>query len=141
MLLSPNSVAYPLLYLGCFAAGFCTTPASPSYMPNELQYQWTNSEAKAVIVHPALVPKVLKMFELLDIDATEARRRIIVANWGIPSADLGYKDYICVTDLLGKGALDEEEKFTGDRVNTPVLLCYSSGTTGKPKGVKVCLHQ
>jgi len=39
-------------------------------------------------------------------------------------------------DLLGHGALPEEEKFVGHQANETLLLCYSSGTTGKPKGVE-----
>ena len=84
-----------------------------------------------------MLPVVLKMFEQLDIDAMEARRRIIVIDWGIPSAEVGYKDFVSLSDLLGKGALGEEEKFTGDQVHETAMLCYSSGTTGKSKGVRV----
>ena len=39
-------------------------------------------------------------------------------------------------DLLGKGKLVQEEKFPGEQANETILLCYSSGTTGKPKGVE-----
>ena len=48
----------------------------------------------------------------------------------------GPSDFVCMSDLLGKGT-SEEEKFTGEQVNDTVILCYSSGTTGKPKGVEV----
>jgi len=42
--------------------------------------------------------------------------------------------------LLCKGKLDQEEMFEGSKANETVYICYSSGTTGKPKGVETT-HQ
>jgi acyl-coenzyme A synthetase/AMP-(fatty) acid ligase len=41
--------------------------------------------------------------------------------------------FLAMEDLLGKGKLDQEEKFEGPLANETLFLCYSSGTTGKPK--------
>ncbi len=46
-----------------------------------------------------------------------------------------------ITDFLGHGELPEEERFDGPGMSAEtVYLCYSSGTTGKPKGVEVCYY-
>jgi 4-coumarate--CoA ligase len=50
---------------------------------------------------------------------------------------LGMEDLLRIEDLLRVGTLKEEAKFDGPLANETVLLCYSSGTTGKPKGVEV----
>ena len=76
------------------------------------------------------------MFELLKIDAKEARKRIVII--GFNHDDKGPAGFFQVEDLLGKGSIDAEEKFNGSDANFTALLCYSSGTTGKPKGVEVC---
>lgn len=43
-----------------------------------------------------------------------------------------------LSDFIGKGKLEDEEKFDGEKAHETAYLCYSSGTTGKPKGVEVC---
>ncbi|EKM53608.1 uncharacterized protein PHACADRAFT_260046 [Phanerochaete carnosa HHB-10118-sp] len=136
MLVSTNCVAFPVAMMAGIAAGLCLSPASPAYTPRELLHQWTDSRAKAALVHPSLVPSVLRMFELLDVDLTEARRRIIPLDWSPGEAQKGLDGFICMSDLIGKGSF-EEEKFTGERALDTMILCYSSGTTGKPKGVEI----
>ena len=138
MLLSPNSIAWPVVLFGGWAAGLRMTLANSSYTPREAAYQWQDSKAKVIVVHPNLLPSVLEMFKLLDIDLTEAQRRIIVADWG--AIPLSVQGYICMSDLLGKGTLQQEESFSGELAQDTALLCYSSGTTGKPKGVEVSVR-
>lgn len=137
MIFSPNSIAWPVMFYGGIAAGLRMTLANSAYTPRELRHQWVDSGAKVVFVHPTLVDVALEMFKTLDVDLTEASRRIIIADWP-SSPSPSTNSYIRVADLLGKGQLPEEEKFDGDLANETVLLCYSSGTTGNPKGVMVC---
>ena len=63
MVLSPNSVAFPVAMMGGLAAGLCVVLGSPAFTPRELEHQWTDARTKAAMVHPACVPTVLKMFE------------------------------------------------------------------------------
>jgi 4-coumarate--CoA ligase len=135
MIFSPNSIAWPIMLFGGVAAGLRMTLANSAYTPRELKHQWIDSGAKVLFVHPTLVPVVLEMFKDLDFDLTSARRRIIVADW--PIEDPAMIDYIRMKDLLDKGRLEEEEKFPRELSHETNLLCYSSGTTGKPKGVMV----
>lgn len=137
MVFSPNSIAWPVMLFGGWAGGFRMTLTNSSYTPREVAHQWQDSRAKAVVVHPVLLPVVLETFKLLDMDFGEAQRRIIVADWGMEPLQAGSQDYIRMSDLLGRGALQEEEKFPGEQTHETALLCYSSGTTGKPKGVEV----
>ncbi|KAL5530601.1 hypothetical protein ACEPAF_6859 [Sanghuangporus sanghuang] len=134
LIFSPNTVAYPILLFGVFAAGLKATLANAAYTPPELAYQYQDSGASLVITYPALLPVVLKMFESLEMDAKQARQRIVIAGWGLK--DKGPKGFIQMEDLLGTGRLENEERFDGPLANETTLLCYSSGTTGKPKGVE-----
>lgn len=135
----PNTIAWPAMLFGGWAAGLRMTLANSAYTPREVAYQWRDSGAKAILVHPTLLPTVLNMFKLLDMDSTEARRRIIIADWGIQPKVTGSSDYISMEDLMGNGSLAKEEEFYGDQARETTLLCYSSGTTGQPKGVEVSL--
>lgn len=137
MIFSPNSIAWPVMLYGGYAAGLRMTLANSAYTPREILHQWTDSRAKAILVHPALLPVVLEMFKLLDLSLSDAKRRMIVIDWGM-SPQPNINDYITMSDILGKGSLKEEEMFQGGQAHETTLLCYSSGTTGKPKGVEVC---
>jgi acyl-CoA synthetase (AMP-forming)/AMP-acid ligase II len=134
MIFSPNSISWPIMLFASVAAGLKATLANSSYTPRELQHQYLDSGAKAVFVHPSLIPVVLAMFELIKVNSTEAKKRIIIADWNEKPSVHGY---VRLDDLLGKGALKEEEKFYGSQTHETLYLCYSSGTTGLPKGVEV----
>jgi len=135
MIFSPNSFAWPLALFGSIAAGLTTTLANSAYTPAELGYQWKDSRAKVVFVHPLFVPAVLTMLEASGVSKKEARKKIIVM--GVGDKDSTAKGFVHMDDLLGKGNLSAAERFDGPLSNETVYLCYSSGTTGKPKGVEV----
>lgn len=137
MILSPNSIAWPVMLHGIFAAGLRATPANIAYTPREIEHQWLDSGAKVAFVEPTLIPNVLETLKTLGYNETEAKKRIIAVDWHIPHDEKAVKGFVKLTDLVGKGSLREEEKFIGKQTDETVLLCYSSGTTGKPKGVEV----
>lgn len=89
------------------------------------------------------VATVLEMFKQLGLSKSEAEKRIVLMPNGLQWAGgpaVAVKPELAgllqVPDLLTLGALKEEEKFEGSQANETVYLCYSSGTTGKPKGVE-----
>ena len=137
LIFSPNSLAWPFALFGSIAAGIRTTLANSSYTPAELGHQWRDSGAKVVFVHPILLPSVVTMLEANGIVKEEMRKRIIVMGVGDRGATA--KGFIHMDDLMGKGTLSAAERFDGPLSNETVYLCYSSGTTGKPKGVEVRL--
>jgi 4-coumarate--CoA ligase len=136
MIFSPNSISWPVIFYGGIAAGLRMTLTNSAYTTRELRHQWSDSNAKVMFVHPALLDVALEMFKTMDLDLTQAMRRIIVADWPAPASS-GTSTYIRVADLLGADKLAQEEQFNGDQANETTLLCYSSGTTGNPKGVMV----
>lgn len=91
---------------------------------------------------------VMEMFRTLGVGKAEAAKRIIILGsslkWaGGPAIPRKAETagLLQMEDLLTRGVLGEEEKFDGELAHETVYLCYSSGTTGKPKGVEVCYHR
>ena len=137
MILSQNNILYPIFMWGIFAAGLRATPAPSTAIPNEVGEQWVNSGTKVMIVSSSLINTALGMFKLLNFSLGAALRRMIVypdgENDQLPEA-FRFTRY---EDLSTRGLLSKEEPFDGQLSNETALLCYSSGTSGKPKGVEV----
>jgi acyl-CoA synthetase (AMP-forming)/AMP-acid ligase II len=139
MIFSPNSFAWPIALFGLLAGGVRTTLANSAYTPTELAFQYNDSGARIVFSHPDLVPIVFAMFKHIGVSEGEARRRLVALDLGGSGTEVARKvGVLGLDDLLGHGTLPEEEKFSDSQAGETQLLCYSSGTTGKPKGVEVC---
>jgi 4-coumarate--CoA ligase len=144
LIVSPNTISFPIVLYGTLAAGLCVSPANPAYTAQELLHQYRDSGAKAIFAHPSLVPTALQALTLGGLGETEARARVIACdNDGLADSSISDSSkkaqLLRLTDLLGKGSLLEEARFEGDDANETAFLCYSSGTTGKPKGVMVMI--
>ncbi|KAJ7149875.1 AMP binding protein [Mycena crocata] len=147
LIYSPNSLAWPVVLFGAVAAGLRCTLANSAYTSRELAFQYGNSGAKVVLTSEDGLGVVHAMLAESGITKEEAERRIVVLGndlrWaGGPSAP-GSPDaagLLRMEDLLAMGQLEREEMFNGSGAQETVYLCYSSGTTGKPKGVETT-HQ
>jgi len=102
-------------------------PANPAYTVPELTHQIKDSNPRFLITHP----------ESLDIAIKTAR------NSGIPVSNVVIGDsvdgYVGVNNLISDGkaapAVEEVSFGPGEAGRRLALLCYSSGTSGLPKGV------
>lgn len=127
------------------AAGLKCTFANCAYNARELAHQYTDSRAKIIFTSEAGIPVVLEVFKSLGLSEKETKKRIVVmtdslhwAGGAFDSISPAAQNYIALSDLLGRGTFVAEEKFYGELANETVYMCYSSGTTGQPKGVEVC---
>jgi long-subunit acyl-CoA synthetase (AMP-forming) len=111
------------------------SPMNSSYTPHEVSHQFKNCRAKAIIVHPNLLPTLLEGLEGAGVSAEEARRSIVLGTW-LEKYDNVPAGYTLLDDLLQVGELQQEEPFNGRYADETTLLCYSSGTTGLAKGVE-----
>ncbi|OXG43526.1 AMP-binding protein [Cryptococcus neoformans] len=134
-----NSLEWINALFGCQALGVVTSPANYAYTPPELLHQVKDSTSQIIFVQPNLVP-VLKEALKLDPSCNIPESKIILlCPKDKKPADL--KHLRCTGDLwdVGKG-IDGRAQWEEDVEKKTAYLCYSSGTTGKAKGVETSHH-
>ncbi|KAJ7185860.1 AMP binding protein [Mycena filopes] len=147
LIYSQNSLAWPVVLFGCVAAGLRCTLANNAYVSRELAHQYRDSGSKLLVTAEDGIDIVRAMFAELGVSREEGDARTVVVGrdlrWaGGPAAPPkpSCSGLLTLSDLLTRGELEREELFEGPLAHETVYLCYSSGTTGNPKGVETT-HQ
>jgi len=117
-LLMPNSAEYVIAYFACWKLGALAGPVNSLLKAHELAYTISNSEARALLIHPDFLPTIESVRSDLPLlrsviefaDEAQATRDFSAADPGasLPEADVNKDD--------------------------EAIIIYTSGTTGKPKG-------
>jgi len=118
-LLLPNSIELIEIYLGALEIGLYVTPINWHLVGPEVAYILGDSDAKVFIAHE-------RFAEVATIAATEAGFDLDKA-FCVGTIE-GFRPYSELTDTQP----DTEP----DRRTTGAAMHYTSGTTGRPKGVK-----
>jgi fatty-acyl-CoA synthase len=93
--------------------------------PDDLSYIVNHADDKIIIVDQVLLPLLEKFKSTIKVST------IIVVPAGNEPVPEGYVNY---EDVVASGDEFQFEPFEGDEY-AAALMCYTSGTTGKPKGV------
>lgn len=114
-----------------------SSPANAAYSPEELQHQLTNSESQAVFTVLPLLETTLTAAKKSGIDRSK------VYLLPLPGDDQSKypKDIKTFHQLLEAGKdlpeLEPVKWEKGQGARQTAFLCYSSGTSGLPKGVMI----
>lgn len=120
-LLCPNVPAFATVFHGILRAGATATTINSLYTPEEIANQLQDAEAEWLITVSPLLPGAAVAAATLGI----ADDHVIVLD--------GAEGHPSLRDLLGEGHAAPDVSF--DPATHLAVLPYSSGTTGRPKGV------
>jgi len=112
-LLAPNCLEYLEIVAGLAEAGLAVVTANPHLTPAEFAEICADAEVRAVFVHPSLVEN--------------ARASGLSADVRVITLGAGYANW---RDTASAATLELRVEET-----TPFCISYTSGTTGRPKGV------
>ncbi|PCE14571.1 AMP-dependent synthetase [Microbacterium sp. SZ1] len=119
--LCPNVPAFATVFHGILRAGATATTINSLYTPDEIANQLTDAGATWLVTVSPLLPGAWAAAERVGIDA----HHVIVLD--------GADGHPSLPALLGEGRSAPEVSF--DPATHLAVLPYSSGTTGRPKGV------
>ena len=120
-----NSLEWLEFYGACAKGGFVAVPIMFRLTPHEYTYILNNSEAKAIIVEKPFVEGVDSIRE--DAPSLEDDKFICMGEGEAPAG------YVHLEELFAAGDTAEPEVKVIDE--DVWIIMYTSGTTGRPKGV------
>lgn len=138
LLFSGNDLFFPVVFMGIIMAGGIFSGANPTYVARELAYQLQDSGATYLLCAGASLDTGIEAAQLVGM----SRDRVFVFDNSIyDGCGAGQKGCAYWGQLVASP--EEGQGFAWEELSTPELaertlaLNYSSGTTGRPKGVEI----
>lgn len=123
-----NRIAHLELYFGVTGAGVILNTVNPRLFPEQVSYIIDHAEDSYVFVDPDL----LSVAEAVAGDLPGVRGWVILCDTAdMPQTSLS--NVLCYEELMA--VADESYLWPNLDENSASTLCYTSGTTGNPKGV------
>jgi 4-coumarate--CoA ligase len=119
--LSPNIPEYAIVFHGVALAGGTVTPINPTYTVGEIVHQLRDSGARYLVTIP----------HFMEQASTASGEAGVGTIFVLGESVAGTRSFF---ELLAADPIDQVEIEPADHV---VVLPYSSGTTGLPKGVEL----
>ncbi len=124
-----NGYRHMEIWYGIMGLGAVVHTLNPRLFPEQLNYIVNHAEDQWIFLDLTFVP----LFEKLQNTLPTVKGYIIMTDRAHMPESTTLKNPVCYEDLIAEG----DETFVWPELdeNTACGLCYTSGTTGKPKGV------
>ena len=122
---SPNTIHYPVIIFGILGCGATPSPVNAASTVEELRSQLQTSGAKLLIVHSSLLHVAKAPVEGLD-----GVNVVLADGVSTPWGERTLEETMSIAEAEPLVHVREEEA-----KSRLALMCFSSGTTGKSKGV------
>ena len=116
----PQRPETAIAHMALYRIGAIALPISKLFGPDALKYRLEDSSSKAILLEVDSLPKIAELRK----EVATLQHVIVVGGKG---------DGLSFDDLLAKGSPDFQ--MGKSSAEDPILLMYTSGTTGDPKGV------
>ncbi|GAA5963312.1 hypothetical protein JCM8115_000973 [Rhodotorula mucilaginosa] len=136
-LFSPNTLYYHMTVIASQCGGLVFSGANAAYQPAELAHQLTDSSAKLVLVHPTVLDIALAATQQMGWSEQQQTAQIVIALRD-DEAGPAAKRFKTLDYLLSSQKMEPHP--VKDVKNTVAYLGYSSGTSGKAKGVRTSVY-
>lgn len=129
----PNLIQYPVAVYAAFKVGLVVVNTNPLYTPKEMQHQFKDSGAKAIVILDALLPKLEAIQDNTDIQHVVITSPADFITQEIAEAKPGS---IRLNQAIEKGRGQSFEPTKAGKEDLAVLQ-YTGGTTGVSKGASL----
>ncbi|MBO0602935.1 AMP-binding protein [Sporosarcina sp. E16_3] len=119
LVMVPRLIEAYVTYIGALKAGLVVIPSSEMLRASDIEYRLAHSDAKAIVAFDAFTDQFSEVRNMRDV------KLFVVGE--------AKKDQLSLTNLMETASAE----FTSPQTKSSdmAFLSYTSGTTGKPKGV------
>lgn len=144
-LMMPNCLQYPIAMIGAIRAGLVIVNTNPLYTPNEMEHQFVDSGAKAVVItsnYAANLEQIIDKTSIKTVILTTVGEMLggkgLVVDFMVKNVKKMVPKFNLANVVMFKEAISQGKKFNLPKFNynpdDVLLLQYTGGTTGVSKG-------
>jgi long-chain acyl-CoA synthetase len=151
-IMMPNLLQYPIALFGALRAGLIVVNTNPLYTPREMEHQFKDSGATAIVIaenFAANLEKILPNTQIKTVITTSIGELLgfpkkVVVNFVVRSLKRMVPKYQILNTVSFTEALNQGKKFQipppRSKPDDVVVLQYTGGTTGISKGAMLSNH-